>query len=44
MLNSLKNGEPAETSGEDNLKTMRLVFSGIISANEDKVVKLNETS
>jgi len=41
MLNSLKSGVPAETSGEDNLKTMSLVFSGIISANEDKVVKLN---
>lgn len=33
-------GQPAETSGEDNLKTMRLVFAAIRSQDENSVVYL----
>ncbi len=39
LLHSLKTGQPAETSGEDNLKTMRLVYSAYESAERDEVIK-----
>ena len=35
-------GQPAETSGEDNLETMRLVFAAIRSQDIDTVVSLQE--
>ena len=38
LLNSLRTGDPAETSGEDNLKTMRLVFGAYESAALGKVM------
>ena len=41
FLNVLKTGQPAETSGEDNLKTMRLVYSSYESAERNQVIMLN---
>ncbi len=38
LLRSLRTGQPAETSGEDNLKTMRLLFAAYESAAHDQVV------
>jgi predicted dehydrogenase len=38
LLNVLRTGQPPETSGEDNLKTMRLMFSAIDSAEHDKLI------
>lgn len=40
LLNGLRNGTPAETSGEDNLKTMRLVYSAYESAIKNQVIHL----
>lgn len=40
LLNALKSGAPAETSGDDNLKTMRLVYSAYESAERNQVVSL----
>ncbi|MDO8589590.1 MAG: Gfo/Idh/MocA family oxidoreductase [Armatimonadota bacterium] len=40
LLHSLRTGEPAETSGEDNLKTMRLVFGAYESAATGKAIAL----
>ncbi|MBI1877787.1 MAG: Gfo/Idh/MocA family oxidoreductase [Chloroflexi bacterium] len=40
LLHALKTGQPAETSGEDNLKTMRLVYSAYESAERNQVVTL----
>lgn len=41
LLHALRMGTPAETSGEDNLKTMRLVYSAYESAARNKVVDLS---
>jgi predicted dehydrogenase len=41
LLQALKAGQPAETSGPDNLKTMRLLFSAYQSAARDQTVKLD---
>ena len=40
VLGSLQTGKPAETSGDDNLKTVRLVFGAYESAKEGKVVRV----
>jgi predicted dehydrogenase len=40
LLRAIKTGQPAETSGEDNLKTMRLVYKAYESAEQDQVVAL----
>jgi len=40
LLHSLRTGEPAETSGEDNLKTVRLVFAAYESAATGRSVEL----
>jgi len=42
LLNALRTGNPPETTGEDNLKTMRLMFSAIDSADTNKVIHLDE--
>ncbi len=41
LLEALKTGRPAETSGEDNLKTMRLVYRAYESAARNAVVPLD---
>lgn len=41
MLRALRSNTPAETSGEDNLKTVKLVFASYESANSGRVVTLN---
>jgi predicted dehydrogenase len=41
LLDALRSGRPAETSAEDNLKTVRLVFAAYDSAREDRVVRLD---
>ncbi|HXF62478.1 MAG TPA: Gfo/Idh/MocA family oxidoreductase [Caldilineaceae bacterium] len=41
LLDALKHGRPAETSGEDNLKTMRLVYAAYESAAANQVVHLS---
>jgi D-apiose dehydrogenase len=38
LLAALRGTEPAETTGEDNLKTMRLVFAAYDSARMNQVV------
>jgi D-apiose dehydrogenase len=38
LLSSLKGDGKAETTGEDNLKTVRLVFASYDSANQDRVI------
>jgi D-apiose dehydrogenase len=38
LLAALKGEAPAETTGEDNLKTVRLVFASYDSANRDQVI------
>ena len=40
LLRALQTNTPAETSGEDNLKTMKLVFASYDSAQGDQVVTL----
>jgi predicted dehydrogenase len=40
LLRALKTGQPAETSGEDNLKTMRLVYKAYESAERNQVLQL----
>ena len=40
LLEALQKQQPAETSGEDNLKTMRLVFAAYDSAERDAVIRL----
>ena len=39
LLGALKGEGPAETSGEDNLETLRLVFAAYDSARRDEVVR-----
>jgi len=43
LLQALRGEGPAETTGEDNLKTLRLVFAGYDSAQRGEAVRL-ETS
>ena len=40
LLHALQTGEPAETSGDDNLKTMRLVYKAYESAERNQVISL----
>jgi predicted dehydrogenase len=40
LLRALQTNTPAETSGQDNLKTMKLVFASYDSAKRDAVVRL----
>jgi predicted dehydrogenase len=40
-LRYIKTGQPAETSGEDNLKTMRLVYSAYESAERNQVISID---
>jgi D-apiose dehydrogenase len=40
LLHALKTGEAAETSGDDNLKTMRLVYSAYESVAQNQVIHL----
>jgi len=42
LLHSLRTGEPAETSGEDNIKTVRLVFAAYESAAKRTAVSIAE--
>jgi predicted dehydrogenase len=39
-VEALKTGRLPETSGEDNLKTMRLVFAAYESAERNQVIEL----
>ena len=39
LLAALRDGQPAETTGDDNLKTVRLVFAAYASAGLDAVLK-----
>jgi hypothetical protein len=39
MLHYIKTGQPAETYGEDNLKTMHLVYSAYESAERNQVIE-----
>ena len=41
LLHALKTGQPAETSGEDNLKTMRLVYGAYDSVAANQVITLS---
>lgn len=41
LLGALKTGQPAETSAEDNLKTMRLVYAAYDSAERNQVIPLD---
>ena len=40
LLHSLQNRQPAETSGEDNLKTVKLIFAAYDSAERNSVIQL----
>ncbi len=42
LLSALKGEGRAETTGEDNLKTVRLVFTSYESANQNKVIDLKQ--
>jgi predicted dehydrogenase len=42
LLHALRSGQPAATSGEDNLRTMRLVAAAYESAERGCVVKIAE--
>lgn len=44
LLAALQGGPPAETTGEDNLKTLRLVFGAYDSAASGRVVHFNHGS
>ena len=44
LLGALRGGGPAETTGEDNLETVRLVFASYDSAASGKVVSLSSPS
>jgi predicted dehydrogenase len=41
FLRAFRTGEPAENTGEDNLKTMRLVFAAYESAKRNQVIKFD---
>jgi D-apiose dehydrogenase len=40
LLRALQTNTPAETSGDDNLKTLKLVFASYDSAKQDQVIQL----
>ena len=40
LLHALQKGQPAQTSGDDNLKTTRLVFAAYESAAKNQVVRM----
>jgi D-apiose dehydrogenase len=40
LLHALRRGQPAQTSAEDNLKTVRLVFAAYESAAKNQVVRI----
>lgn len=40
LLHALQGGEPAETSGDDNLKVMRMVYAAYESAQQNQVITL----
>jgi len=40
FLRALRTGHPPETTGEDNLKTMRLVYAAYESAEQNQVIRL----
>jgi len=40
FLRALKKNRNADTSGEDNIKTMKIMFSAIESAEQDKLIRL----
>ena len=42
FLRAFETGQPPETSGEDNLKTMRLVYAAYESAERNQVITLDE--
>lgn len=42
LLGALRGEKPAETTGEDNLKTVRLIFAAYESACNNKVIDLSE--
>jgi predicted dehydrogenase len=44
LLRELAGGAPAETSGADNLRTMRLVFAAYESASAGQVVRVGRTA
>ncbi len=44
LLDALKNRQPAETDGADNLKTMRLVFGAYDSARTGRVIHFQENN
>jgi predicted dehydrogenase len=41
LLRAIQDGVPSETSGEENLKTMRLVFAAYESAHKNQVIDLS---
>jgi hypothetical protein len=43
LLGALTGQCQAETSGEDNIKTVRLVFASYDSANHDQVIHFKES-
>jgi predicted dehydrogenase len=43
LLKALKTGRNPETTGEDNLRTMRLMFCAIESADKDKLIFLDKS-
>jgi hypothetical protein len=40
LLGAIRGASPAETTGEDNLRTMQLVFKSYESADRNQVVQL----
>jgi hypothetical protein len=44
LLHSLRTGEPAETTGDDNLRTLGLVYGAYASAAESRVLSGGEMS
>ena len=41
FLRALRTGRPPENTGEDNLKTMRLVYAAYESAERNQVIQLD---
>jgi D-apiose dehydrogenase len=42
FLRALRDGPPPENTGEDNLKTMRLVYAAYESAEKNEVVQMGK--
>jgi predicted dehydrogenase len=42
FLRALRTGDPPENTGEDNLKTMRLVYAAYESAERNEVIVLDQ--